>query len=453
VLSRPRAPRTADRDEASVALAVFEYQRQRAEAEAPYGYEAQQVAALVGAAAAGPAVPQVGVRAQLAFPGLGQDPETGRPATPFVGVGLRYRQAYQTARGFGPVGTLLRGVRAGRRAVAANPEDAAAWQALGECYLRLRRGTVERAWADAFPSLGRVRAAQAAFACRQAVRLNPDSMAAHATLADLFRELNFADAALEHTRALARLRRAAGLAPGETAEQFEQRVTFLDEEAGRLEAAVRAAEPALADYRSANPADRAAFALSRGLAERALQLLLDSDVAAFGDEGVMLELGLLLDLGRADEARDWLTKDYRGRFGPERYHLFRAQATAAVGDYRAADDELGRAAASRDPVGADRVIALQVSRMLAEELVSDIHPVSRVFREINQTVRLEQVLQAGADLRAQWDLAVQRAWLRFEAGDPGAAAAVAATLREAGPFPFPMRRPAEDMARMFRGER
>ncbi|HKB03397.1 MAG TPA: hypothetical protein VKD90_14335, partial [Gemmataceae bacterium] len=162
VLSRPRPPRTADRDEASVALAIFEYQRQRAEAAAPSRFEAQQVAALVGAAAVGPAMTQVGVRAQLAFPGLGQDPQTGRPATPFVGVGLRYRQADLVARGAGPVGTLFRGVRAGRRAVAANPEDAAAWQALGECYLRLRRGTVERAWGDAFPALARVRAAQAA---------------------------------------------------------------------------------------------------------------------------------------------------------------------------------------------------------------------------------------------------------------------------------------------------
>ncbi|HKB05631.1 MAG TPA: hypothetical protein VKD90_25630, partial [Gemmataceae bacterium] len=201
------------------------------------------------------------------------------------------------------------------------------------------------------------------------------------------------------------------------------------------------------------PADRAAAALNRGLAGRALQILLDSDVAAFGDEGVMLELGLLLDLGRADEARDWLTKDYRGRFGPERYHLFRAQAAAAVGDYRADDDELGRAAASTDPVGADRLIALQVSRMLADELISDLHPVSRVFREINQSVRLDQVLRAGAELRAQWDLAVQRAWLRFEAGDPAAAAAVADALGAAGSFPFPMRRPAEDMVRVIRGDR
>ena len=52
-------------------------------------------------------------------------------------------------------------------------------------------------------------------------------------------------------------------------------------------------------------ADRAALAMQKGLAGKARDLLLESDLAAFGPQGMELELELLLRTGRARDVRDW----------------------------------------------------------------------------------------------------------------------------------------------------
>src|SRR5207248_5557810 len=103
----------------------------------------------------------------------------------------------------------LLAVRAARRAVAANPEDANAWLRLGQAYLLLRNLTCERSGEGLLPPLAQLRHVQVATALEQAVRLNPDHEAAHRALYELYGQ-RYLDQALEHRREELRLSRRAG---------------------------------------------------------------------------------------------------------------------------------------------------------------------------------------------------------------------------------------------------
>src|SRR5581483_5991587 len=88
----------------------------------------------------------------------------------------------------GPPEALLLAVRAARRALAANPDDAGAFLLLGEAYLRLARQTREEGWQALLPGLAAVRHAQALTALEQAALRGPDLDEAHALLAQLYYE-------------------------------------------------------------------------------------------------------------------------------------------------------------------------------------------------------------------------------------------------------------------------
>src|SRR5262249_5763794 len=97
--------------------------------------------------------------------------------------------------------------------------------------------------------------------------------------------------------------------------------------------------------------DRARLALSNGLAKKALDVLLASDVpASAGPEGVSLGLQLLLTAGRVREGREWLTPAVEAALSPESAHWLRAELAAALGDYAGADDQLAQMVVSSLPL-------------------------------------------------------------------------------------------------------
>src|SRR5262249_37390134 len=122
-----------------------------------------------------------------------------------------YQAAQQVLTGFlaqrdrGPPEALLLAVRAARRALAANPDDAGAFLLLGEAYLRLARQTKEQSWSLRLPLLASTRRAQALTALRQAVLLRPDLDQAHALLFRLHAGAGHLDQALDHLLARKRI--------------------------------------------------------------------------------------------------------------------------------------------------------------------------------------------------------------------------------------------------------
>lgn len=219
-------------------------------------------------------------------------------------------------------------VRAARRALAVNPDDAGAWLRLGQAYLLLHRATPERSATGHSALLGLLRHIQAATALEYALRLDPDLEAAHEALSVLYAERKYLDATLEHRRHVLRLLRR-GAAPGEDREMLELRLEREEDAVSRLEQFVqeRRNEYAVSSRAlSGDPLGRAHAALNLGLAHVALdEVLLQSQVLVFGGEGARLELELLLLLGRADVARQ-LLEDEELRDNREQLDLVRVAA-------------------------------------------------------------------------------------------------------------------------------
>jgi hypothetical protein len=268
----------------------------------------------------------------------------GVPGLPCVGphrAGLAFimaRLPIQEVEESSPA-LLFLAIRAARRAIKQAPDDPEAHLVLGEAYLRLLYTTRERGWAQRLPELGQLRLAQAANALNRAVTLRPGLAGAHRNLAEVYRSLGYLDLAAHHLRAYLELVRAMAPADAAVAKQHRAEVQRVEEELRPLEAKVSKARDEYAKQSAGKRVlARAALAQEKGLAGLARDLLLESDVGAFGKEGLALELELLLGTGRAVNVRDWASPEQRGVLGVA-YHWLRAQALAALGQYGEAQTE------------------------------------------------------------------------------------------------------------------
>ncbi len=203
-----------------------------------------------------------------------------------------------------PPELALLAVRAARRAVAADPDDAHAYLQLALAYLTLRNETVEHSRGAGLRPLAMLRHVQIVTALRQALILNPDQEAAHELLADLFLEMRpvpYSDLALKHRTAQLRLARRFGRAPGENADAFQRRLDRLEAQVHDLEKAVQDASN-LCEIRfksiGDDPVKRAEAALALGLAGKALDdVLMKARVEVFGAAVAHRELELMLLTG------------------------------------------------------------------------------------------------------------------------------------------------------------
>jgi hypothetical protein len=264
----------------------------------------------------------------------------------------------------------LLAVRAARRAVAADPEDANAWLRLGQAYVLLRDETCVGAGQGLRSPLAQLREVQVATALEQAVRLEPDLESAHKELAHLYGERNFLDQALTHQAEELRLSRRAGPRPGESSEDFSYRLGLLEHDFEKLDKYVRDRRQ---EFASASPSlggerlRQADLALKMGLARQAVDdILLPCPADLLGAPGIRMELELLLMLGRAEDVRVILSDPAFARnkqvldyyelpvpdgadgkpFYPIPYHWsayewLQTLTAAALGDYAQARQNLG----------------------------------------------------------------------------------------------------------------
>jgi hypothetical protein len=218
----------------------------------------------------------------------------------------------------------LLAVRAARRAVAADPDDASAYLRLGQAYLALRNNTAENTRGGAFGALRMLRDVQIATALRQALMRNPDLEAAHEFLADLFlehhyydfaesrysKDSDYCDAALVHRQAQLRLAQRAGRRPGEDADANKRRMDDLSKQVDSLDKFVKDHKEVYA-IRSRQLGDdalkKAELSLQLGLGAQALDdILMQARVEVQGSALAQRELEQLLLLGRAREAKEKL---------------------------------------------------------------------------------------------------------------------------------------------------
>src|SRR5262249_39360242 len=144
----------------------------------------------------------------------------------------------------------------------------------------------------------------------------PDLDATRFNLANLYQSMDQTELALPLYQEALKRQRRTGVSAGDSMEQYSARLRSLEENVKSLEAIVKRQR----DLHEANSsqltiADRAEQATQKGLAQTALNTLLDADSASFGPPGLKLEMELLLLTGRVQEVRDWLTEDYLNPMG------------------------------------------------------------------------------------------------------------------------------------------
>ncbi|HBI43629.1 MAG TPA: hypothetical protein DDY78_12385 [Planctomycetales bacterium] len=379
---KPSPPRPIDQEEANLRLfhadALLRSVGPRQQALA--GWEAGQTAALVCAAGgwAGPASlfdARVRLTMVLTPPARPDYDLNTIPAPERWAVAYQWEYALQ--QDDTPPALLYLAVRAARRALAVNPDDAQAYEVLGESYLRMIRSTRERAWGRSLPQIVQLRHAQASAALNQAILLKPDFVQARLSLGGLYEEMGCWDLALEQLRAYVKLFHEAGPERGVGAAEFHEQESQFQAKLSQLAKGVDEQETS---YTLASPGlsvvDRAFLAVDKRLIGKARDLLLESDVSAFGARGMELELKLLLRTGRPKAVAEWTNSAQEAILGPPTYHWLRVQAFAASGNYALAGEECARLAPSwvlGDPEGEQgeqyrEIMTVLIARRVLDEL-------------------------------------------------------------------------------------
>jgi tetratricopeptide (TPR) repeat protein len=340
LLQPPNPARSAARDEARLFLKIVESYAPEAPIRHLSEWEAFQIGGLIGT----PNPVDAAIRAQYFRPAIvNEDPFTradGLARTIFAA-----QQRFARDRGFAPPGLVYAAIRAARRASAETPEDAGAFHLLGQAYLALPQSTAEAGWGARLPQVARLRNVQASAAFNRAVELQPRLAESHYELGMLYQGAGCFDLAIDHLdswRAL-EVRRVKTGADRTRLDQVEPILEKMRAEVEKQRIAFRK------ESEKISVGDRAANAVRRGLGGTARDLLLKSDISAFGKLGADIQFDFLLRTGRTRDVINWLTPEVQGTIGAFPYRWSRAQAYAARGDYAAARDEL---AATHGPEGA-----------------------------------------------------------------------------------------------------
>jgi hypothetical protein len=423
VSSRPDG--SADRGEAALRLVHFDALLGADRAEQRRGWEASRIAAAVGLG--GPSLPaRLRQVLDLFNAVVSFFIPTDRNVPPVEAGPLRLRGNYFLSQDDAPPELLWLAIRAARRALHANPDDAHAYLILGEAYLRLSGNTRERVWSNRLPFLSRLRGVQASAALNQALLRQPDLIAAHAALVTLYHRQGQWDLRLHHLREVLRLTQAQGRLPGERIAEWDERLSHLKESVRTLGEDLKRIQ----DHFEVNAAnlsvlDRAQFAREHGLAEKALDMLLAADVASFGRKGARLELSLLLTVGRLREVREWMVPEQQELLGEEDYRLLRLQLAAACGDYARADAELAALQRLIEPaihfqtveVSIRQALALALGKWLLDARLENQSLVQRAAVLSNRGPLLGFIQELMGRLRKGADLTVLRGLLALERGD------------------------------------
>jgi hypothetical protein len=345
---------------------------------------------------------------------------------------LQVLRQYHNFRDDGPPEDAYLVVRAARRALAVNPDDAQLWLLLASNYYRLGWHTVERRFSQASPLMP-VRQTQLAGTLQRVLQLQPNPGIAaqtHLLLAMLFEQQEYRDLMAKHQREYLNALRAAGPQIGEPVDAFVKRLDDLAKSVEQTENEVSRRRNHYEVQAAANkPAlQKAGMALGEGLAETALKELTSVSTSELfgrggpGNNGVALILQLLLSMGRLDEARELLTPgptpEGSSGLNPT-FFEYQLRLAAASGDYQQADQLLAQALKTPDVTTAQRGSGLVGMALLREAALATGLPwFPRSVVEADGRRWIELATQFGLqESQRQVELHLLRGWLALEAGE------------------------------------
>jgi tetratricopeptide (TPR) repeat protein len=415
--------RAPSRDEAAVLLRRAESSRSTSAYRHMSAWESMQVAGLVGASN------QIGFGVEtltrLTFFRPPLPERGGQSLPPQTELAFAYQRSFAADRGLLPLAEVMAAVRAGRRAVAENPDDANAYYTLGQAYSTLANLTAENRWSsrEGVSQIRRIRHVQASAAFNRALQLNPRLAGAHRDLALLYRSIGCLDLAVDHLKAYVAIPPRWGGPPktGPEAEEMgkdlKQLAKFVDD---RLVSFER-------NSAKSSVSDRALLATQMELGGVARSILLKSDVSAFGQSGVELEVDLLLRTGRPREVLDWTTPEVRGSLGDQKYHWTRAQAHLALGDYAAADVELADMIGPGGRMAAATSVGLEMAPVVGKNILDGV-PKGGVLADstwfmISRLDLERRAIELAQTLTLQANMVTLRGVIAFEAGSTDASRA------------------------------
>ncbi|MFL5242265.1 MAG: hypothetical protein ACJ8FY_09170 [Gemmataceae bacterium] len=415
-----RAPlRSIDQDKATLHLFHAEALRRSAPFEHKAAWEAVQSVAILGSSANWMSISSL-LDARLRLTLL--SPLQPVKGLNFASLSSVDQQAYALQQDFAfhrddtPPALLYLAVRAARRAIAANPDDAQAYLVLGECYVRLLKSTKERIWVQRLPELLQLRRVQAAAAFYQAVSLKPGFAQAHLSLSRLYGEMGYLDLTLEHLGAYVKLTKEAGPPANVSLEQFRDQEAPFEEELNQLTKEVEKRENthavAAVDMKVL---ERAFRAWHNGLAGKARDMLLKSDIAGFGPRGMALELELLLKTGRPRPILEWIGPEQEQSLGAQPYHWLRVQALSASGDYTLAKEECNLLSPPMESIR--EIMALTICQRLLGERLTGRSLADVYLRASNEPDFRNRLARLAQTLKREADVTVLRGLLALEEGD------------------------------------
>jgi hypothetical protein len=332
----------------------------------------------------------------------------------------------------GSASTLL-AIRAARRALAANPSDDAAYFWLGVAYQQLPEATSPMELKNPQSLLAEIRRCQIAGCLYNAAKLNPDWLEVHQHLARLYLLQGFDDIGLPHLKEELRLTEKAGPNPGEENEAYRQRLSRMRDNVKALDDKVKNNENdfliATKDWTKVLP--KAQMAFKRGLAGKTIDLLIKTSPVELGPDGLLMELRLLLAVGRVEDVRaNWsqdLTDDPQigsaGSYGLPIYKWLLILQAAAVGDYDKADETLAQMMASVEknhlepmPRGLTPLIGLELNAKFLDPV--GLQPLPwQAFQRYELFMNLQQMKRFSLVPPAVPELSALRGLLALEKGD------------------------------------
>jgi hypothetical protein len=283
-----------------------------------------------------------------------------------VMAGMAPIEVFTQGEQAGPAGSVLLAIRYARQAIEKDPDHYQAYNYLGTAYNYVWRLQEDR-WAPvAAANLTSprqvLRRAQITTVLEQVLKIRPDEVEAHRLLMEIYGQVNCLDLAQEHRKYVAGRVAAVGPNADETPDAYRSRMENMEKQLKQLEEDLNKRRNAFEVAAQNRPLiEKARLAISHGLGQRALELMLESDMSALNEQEIRFVLELLLSQGRAEELEQVLREEFR-RFLGISYDWFKAQASAALGNYDAAVKALENAADQVDNLFIEAALQVSLNR-------------------------------------------------------------------------------------------